>query len=164
VGKIETADVHAGIDESFEDRHMSTGGTDGGNNFRVSHSPQHTSTLNAYNHVAMNESVRSLPKRVLAVGTIDALHAVDLNALIGSQGLLIFMDGVPDRADTARRYFHEIGLKDRATVITGDPRRFLYKLAGPFDLIVVGREYLSLHDALRALLSPDGTFIDDGPS
>ena len=112
----------------------------------------------------MNENVRSSrPKRVLAVGAIDALRAIELGRLIGVEGLLIFIDGVPERADVARRYFHEIGLNDRATVISGNPKRFLYKLAGPFDLIVCAREYHDLRETLRALLSSDGTFLDNGP-
>ena len=49
-----------------------------------------------------------------------------------------------------------------ATVIGGDPRRMLYKLAGPFDVIFCNPAYLSLRPMLEKLLATDGVLITNG--
>ena len=48
------------------------------------------------------------------------------------------------------------------TVIGGDPRRMLYKLAGPFDVIFCNPAYLSLRPMLEKLLATDGVLITNG--
>ena len=70
-------------------------------------------------------------------------------------GTLIVMEADPMRADEARRYISNAGLGTRATVIGGDPRRMLYKLAGPFDVIFYDAAYVSSRESLERLLSPD---------
>ncbi len=67
------------------------------------------------------------------------------------------------RAEAARRFVSSTGLAARATVIGGDPRRMLYKLAGPFDVIFCDATYLSARDSLEKLLAPNGVLItNDG--
>ena len=60
-----------------------------------------------------------------------------MNCVLAPDGMLILMEGDPVRADQARRCFSASALAGRATVIAGDPRRMLYKLAGPFDLAFI---------------------------
>jgi predicted O-methyltransferase YrrM len=64
-----------------------------------------------------------------------------------------------ERAEQARERFRQSGLERRATVISGDPRRMLYKLAGPFDVIFYDDAYRSLRDMLVTLLAPEGALI-----
>ena len=50
----------------------------------------------------------------------------------------------------------------KRTVIGGDPRRMLYKLAGPFDVIFCNPAYVSLRPILEKLLATDGVLITNG--
>lgn len=78
---------------------------------------------------------------------------------LAPDGMLIVMESDPARAELARRRFASAGLDARATVIAGDPRRMLYKLAGPFDLIFCDDADSPLRDRLAALLAPSGMLI-----
>jgi predicted O-methyltransferase YrrM len=71
------------------------------------------------------------------------------------------MEADATRAAEARRRFTVAGFGDRITVIAGDPRRFLYKIRGPFDLIVHNDpdDADDLHDRLIAMLAPGGVLI-----
>ena len=102
----------------------------------------------------MNKNVRASAKRVLAIGTTNA----DLSPedALSPDGLLILMERDPERAERARQRFSTSGLDQRATVIVGDPRRMLHKLAGPFDVIFCDDEDSDLLDKLATLLAPDG--------
>jgi len=111
----------------------------------------------------MNETV-GRAKRVLAIG-VDVDHALmsPVVAALATDGTLILMEGDAAGAEQAKRRLLEIGLSTRATVIGGDPRRMLYKLAGPFDAIFCDAAYLSARDTLEKLLAPDGVLItNDG--
>ena len=79
--------------------------------------------------------------------------------MLAPDGLLIVMESDTARAMEIRRNLSRRGLDHRATVIGGDPRRMLYKLAGPFDVIVCSAAYLSTRPALEKLLAPDGVII-----
>jgi predicted O-methyltransferase YrrM len=106
----------------------------------------------------MNHNVPGSAKRVLAVGAIgDGAWLPE--AALAADGRLIVMERDPARADLARRRFASAGLAGRATVIAGDPRRLLYKLAGPFDLIFCGDADSRVREKLAALLAPDGVLI-----
>jgi predicted O-methyltransferase YrrM len=73
------------------------------------------------------------------------------------------MESDPVRAERARQLFSKSGMSGKATVIGGDPRRMIYKLAGPFDAIFCDAAYLSARDTLEKLLAPDGVLIaNDG--
>lgn len=108
----------------------------------------------------MDESVHGRARRVLVVGAQGA--EADFPALLAPEGLLIVMESDVGRAAEIRRSLSRDGLGERATVIGGDPRRMLYKLAGPFDLIVCGPAYLSARPTLEKLLAPDGVLITNG--
>jgi predicted O-methyltransferase YrrM len=104
----------------------------------------------------MNESVRGRARRVLVVGASAELPSEDA---LAPDGVLIVMESDAARAGEMRRAFANDGLTARATVISGDPRRMLYKLAGPFDVIVCGPAHVGLRPMLEKLLAPDGAII-----
>jgi predicted O-methyltransferase YrrM len=106
----------------------------------------------------MNENVRAGAKRVLVIGeTSSTLAPVEA---LAPDGMLILMESDPDRADEARRRFSALGLERRATVISGDPRRMLHKLSGPFDVIFCQDSDSTLRKKLAALLASDGVLIE----
>jgi predicted O-methyltransferase YrrM len=107
----------------------------------------------------MDENVRGSAKRVLAIGVSFDEAAMSPVAALAPDGMLILMESDSARAEAARRHFSRSGLAARATVIGGDPRRMLYKLAGPFDVIFCAAEYLSPRERLEKLLAPDGVLI-----
>ena len=111
----------------------------------------------------MYENVGVKGERVLAIGVpLDAPvegASVWPTAALAPDGRLIVMEGDAARADEARRVLSASGLAARASVIGGDPRRMLYKLAGPFDVIFCDAAYLSARDLLQRLLAPNGVLI-----
>ena len=107
----------------------------------------------------MYESVRGRAKRVLVVGTTDGGNGISPDAALAPDGVLIVMESDAARAGEMRRRFSIDGLGARATVIGGDPRRMLYKLSGPFDVIFCGPDYLPVVPMLEKLLAPDGVII-----
>jgi predicted O-methyltransferase YrrM len=106
----------------------------------------------------MDENVRAA-KRVLVIGIAIDDMSMSPVASLAPDGTLILMEGDPVRAERARRLFSEAGMALRATVIGGDPRRMMYKLAGPFDAIFCDAAYLSARDLLDKLLAPTGVLI-----
>jgi len=108
----------------------------------------------------MYESVRGRAKRVLVIGA--PADAGPIAAVLAPDGMLIVMESDAARAADMRSRLSSGGLGERATVIGGDPRRMLYKLAGPFDMIFCNEAYLSLRPMLERLLATDGVFITNG--
>lgn len=112
----------------------------------------------------MYEGVQGRAKRVLVVG---ASASTDEGGwapadMLAPDGLLIVMESDAARAMEIRRDLLRDGLGERATVIGGDPRRMLYKLAGPFDVIICGPAYLSVRPVLEKLLAANGVLITNG--
>ena len=110
----------------------------------------------------MYENVRGRAKRVLVVGASGGDASLPPAAMLAPDGLLIVMESDAARAMEIRRDLSRDGLSERATVIGGDPRRMLYKLAGPFDVIICGPAYLSVRPTLEKLLAPNGVLITNG--
>jgi predicted O-methyltransferase YrrM len=113
----------------------------------------------------VNKDIRADAKRVLVIGEIDPALAPE--DMLAADGILILMESDPVRAERARQAFLSSGLDRRVTVIRGEPRRMLHKLAGPFDVIVCNDADRALRDKLTALLAPGGVLITDetgGPS
>jgi predicted O-methyltransferase YrrM len=75
--------------------------------------------------------------------------------------MLIVMEEDAVRAADVRSRLSSDG-SSRQTVIGGDPRRMLHKLAGPFDVIFCNAAYLSLRPMLEKLLAADGVLITNG--
>jgi predicted O-methyltransferase YrrM len=109
----------------------------------------------------MYEGVTRQARRMLVVGTADAPDFAP-HTLLAPDGMLIVMEGDAGRAAEIRGRLSRDGAGERTTVIGGDPRRMLYKLAGPFDVIVCDSAYLSLRPMLDKLLAPDGVLITNG--
>jgi predicted O-methyltransferase YrrM len=107
----------------------------------------------------MDGIVRGNAKRVLAIGASASTSALQPEEALAPDGMLILMESDPARAGQARSRFSSSGLQGRATVIAGDPRRMLHKLAGPFDVIFCGDASASERDVLAKLLTPDGVLI-----
>lgn len=107
----------------------------------------------------MYESVRGRAKRVLVVGEQAGAPEISPDTALAQDGILIVMEADAARAAELRRRFSTDGLGTRATVIGGDPRRMLYKLAGPFDVIFCNLAYLPVLPMLEKLLAPDGVII-----
>jgi caffeoyl-CoA O-methyltransferase len=100
-------------------------------------------------------------RRILEIGTGDAGNTLALAESLSPDGLLITIEPDAARAAAARQRLTEAGLDDRVSVIVGEPRRFVHKVGGPFDLIVQNdpKDADGLHDKLIALLRPGGVLI-----
>jgi predicted O-methyltransferase YrrM len=97
-----------------------------------------------------------MPKRILEIGTGNGEGTLLLASSLDADGLLITMEPDASLAAEARRRFADAGYGDRISVIVGEPRRFLHKIRGPFDLIVERRPDASLRARLEGLLAAGG--------
>lgn len=100
--------------------------------------------------------------RVLQIGCGDPALPLAIAATLPPAGTSIAIE--PDHAQAAaiRRAASDAGLAAGVSVMIGLPTRYLHKLAGPFDLIVVGPGIdpaLSLHDRLLPLLDAAGVLV-----
>ena len=86
------------------------------------------------------------------------------SAMLTPDGLLIVMEPDAARATEIRAHLSSEGFGNRATVIGGAPERLLYKLSGPFDVIVCSEAHLSVLPVLEKLLATDGVMITNGQS
>jgi predicted O-methyltransferase YrrM len=109
----------------------------------------------------MYESVRGTARRVLVIGTQSGNRDLSPDAALAPDGKMIVMESDAACAAEARNRFSNAGYGDRATVIGGDPRRMLYKLAGPFDVIFYDSAYQSVRPMLEKLLAPTGVLISN---
>jgi predicted O-methyltransferase YrrM len=107
----------------------------------------------------MYESVRGTARRVLVIGTQSDNRHLSPDDALAAEGKMIVMESDSARAEELRQRFTSAGYGDRATVIGGDPRRMLYKLAGPFDVIFYDSTYQSVRPMLEKLLAPTGVLI-----
>jgi predicted O-methyltransferase YrrM len=123
-----------------------------------------THVLAPYNHAPVDKIVPGSATKVLALGMPDAAALQMLEAALAPEGMLIVMERDPQIGDRARRRFRSSSLDRRASVVIGDPRRMLYKLAGPFDVIFVSGSERSLREHATALLSTHGVLIDGDTS
>ena len=97
-----------------------------------------------------------MPQRILEIGTGDGAATLELAAALPADGLLITMEPDASLAAIARQRFAAAGLGDRISVIVGEPARFLHKIRGPFDLIVIRRPDAALRARLDALATGHG--------
>ena len=72
--------------------------------------------------------------------------------------MLLTMEGDAAAAAAARQRFVDAGYAHRISVIVGDPIRFLHKIRGPFDCIVVNTTAVP-HGRLSPLLAPGGILV-----
>lgn len=102
----------------------------------------------------------------------QARHILDLTSDSGSvvfglapllppdEGRLIRLEPSAEAAARLRAQLGDAGLAACVTVIAGTPARYLHKLAGPFDLVVMDAgpsgDVPALPGRLRPLLHPQG--------
>jgi predicted O-methyltransferase YrrM len=103
-------------------------------------------------------------KRVLEIGTAIGYSGIWLAGALPPDGSLFTLEIDPDRAREAKENFARAGLADRISVIVGDAKLMVAKVAGPFDLIFqdgAKQLYTPLLDRLVALLRPGGLLVTD---
>ncbi|HZR25510.1 MAG TPA: O-methyltransferase [Vicinamibacterales bacterium] len=101
---------------------------------------------------------------MLEVGTAVGYSGIWLAGAVPPGGMLITLENDEGRAREARENFARAGVDDRVTVIVGDARLKIAKVAGPFDLIFLDTDkqlYLALLDRLVSLLRPGGLLVTD---
>jgi predicted O-methyltransferase YrrM len=102
--------------------------------------------------------------RILEIGTCIGYSTLWLATALPPGGQLISMEYDAARAARARQHFAAAGCADRISVIVGDARRFLHKVAGPFDVIFQDGDkqlYEPMVDRLVELLRPGGMLVAD---
>ena len=112
----------------------------------------------------MHERVRGRAKRVLVVGMPEKNDDISPESALASDGTIIAMESDTARLADMRQRFSHHNVAGRVAIISGDPRRMLYKLSGPFDVIFCSATYVSARPMLETLLAPDGVLIIDGSS
>ncbi|MGE0702802.1 MAG: O-methyltransferase [Vicinamibacterales bacterium] len=103
-------------------------------------------------------------RRQLEIGTAIGYSGVWLAGALPPDGMLITMEKDPARAATARGYFDRAGMSSRVSVVVGDARLLVAKVAGPFDLIFQDADkmmYGPMLDRLVDLLRPGGLLVTD---
>lgn len=99
---------------------------------------------------------------MLVVGASSGEHGAAPHAALAPDGLLIVIESDPARVTELRRTYLSDAPGSRCTVIGGDPRRILYKIAGPFDVIFCASQHFAVRPMLQQLLAPDGVLITNG--
>ena len=101
-------------------------------------------------------------KRVLEIGTGAASSGLTIAQALPPGGTLITLERDAALAAEARRTFAAAGHTGNVIVMAADARRFVHKLAGPFDLVFLDgdhEQYPALHDRLVQRLAPSATLI-----
>lgn len=109
-------------------------------------------------------SVAAGATRQLEIGTAIGYSGMWLAGALPPDGTLITIEKDPERARTARAYFERAGFLNRVSVVVGDARLLVAKVAGPFDLIFQDGDkalYSSMLDRLVDLLRPGGVLVTD---
>jgi predicted O-methyltransferase YrrM len=103
-------------------------------------------------------------RRILEIGTAIGYSGIWLAGALPEGGMLLTLEADEKRARIARANFERAGLAGRASVVLGDARRTVAKVAGPFDLIFLDADkqlYTLLLDRIVELLRPGGLLITD---
>jgi predicted O-methyltransferase YrrM len=102
--------------------------------------------------------------RILEIGTAIGYSGIWLAGALPPHGTLVTLEMDESRARIARENFARAGLAERVSVVVGDARRMVHKLAGPFDLIFQDGDkqlYGPLLDPLVERLRPGGLLVTD---
>jgi len=103
-------------------------------------------------------------RQILEIGTAVGYSGIWLAGALPPGGMLLTLEINAERAQEARANFARAGLSDRVSVIVGDARLKLAKVAGPFDLIFQDGDkafYAPALDRLVTLLRPGGLLVTD---
>jgi predicted O-methyltransferase YrrM len=102
--------------------------------------------------------------RILEIGTAIGYSGIWLAGALPRGGMLLTIEKDAERAKVARENFARAGVADRASVIVGDARLMLAKVAGPFDLVFQDgdkRQYGPMLEPLVDLIRPGGLLVTD---
>lgn len=95
-------------------------------------------------------------KRILEIGTLGGYSTIWLARALPEDGVLISLEANADYAELARKNIDEAGLTKIISVITGDARESLEKLAAeqtaPFDFIFIDADKTHNPDYLKLAL------------
>jgi caffeoyl-CoA O-methyltransferase len=100
--------------------------------------------------------------RVLEVGTGQGNAAQAIAEALPAEGMLISIERDASAAAAARQRLASLRLSTTTSVMVGDAKRYLHKIAGPFDIILNDgdvTEYEALHERLVGLLAPHGMLV-----
>lgn len=103
-------------------------------------------------------------RRVLEVGTFTGVGALAMAEALPDDGELITIERDEGHAAIARGHFERSRLRDRITLIEGDAREEIERLAPPLDLVYIDAwkpDYEHYYDAAVPLLSPRGMIVAD---
>ena len=103
-------------------------------------------------------------RRVLEVGTFTGVGALVMAEALPDDGELITIERDEDHAAIARDHFEKSPLGDRITLIEGDAREEIERLAPPLDLVYIDAwkpDYEHYYEAAVPLLSPRGVIVAD---
>lgn len=75
--------------------------------------------------------------RILEIGSGRGDRTLVLAASLPPDGTLIGMEADPTQSALARERLRDAGYDHRVNIIAGEPLRFLHKVRGPFDVIVL---------------------------
>jgi predicted O-methyltransferase YrrM len=101
-------------------------------------------------------------RRVLEIGTGAGETGLAIGGALPADGMLITIERDEASAIAARRAFATAGVGEKISVMVGDAARYLHKVAGPFDLVILdadAAQYEALHDRLVQLLGPSATLL-----
>jgi predicted O-methyltransferase YrrM len=102
--------------------------------------------------------------RILEIGTAIGYSTIWLAGALPPGGTLFTMEMNAERAREARENIARAGFAERVTVMVGDAKLLVAKVAGPFDLIFQDGDkqlYGSLLERLVDLLRPGGLLVTD---
>lgn len=100
-------------------------------------------------------------RRVLQIGIGDVQDLLSLAGVLPSDGLFIAVERDPGIAQAARTALSGAGPAANALVIAADATRYVYKIAGPFDLIVQSAvpSDARLFEQVLQRLAPGGVLV-----
>lgn len=96
--------------------------------------------------------------RILEIGTGAGDVTLHLAKSLAGNGMLLTMEADAAAAASARQRFAQAGLAASINVIVGESIRFLHKVRGPFDVIVVNNRDVPRGQVMR-LLAPGGVVV-----
>jgi predicted O-methyltransferase YrrM len=99
------------------------------------------------------------PMRILEIGSGRGDGTLALAAAMPPRGVLIGMEADAMRAATARERLRAAGHDNRVSIIVGEPMRFLHKVRGPFEVIVLNVDVP--RDRLDRLLAAGGVVVEN---
>src|ERR1700678_155134 len=109
-------------------------------------------------------AVISGAKKIFEMGSAIGYSTIWWARAVGEGGRVIYTDGDPKRAETARRYFERAGVTRRITVRVGDALEFLSEEKTEYDIVFNDIDKIDYPRVFRLALprlKSGGLFITD---